>query len=179
MAETKPVEKKESWLNWLAVTTVVFSAAATLSTFRGGGLSTKAVLAQSKASDMWAFYQAKSIKEHTYRLQAENFKAQALAATGPQAEHYQAKIEEYQKEVSRYKAEKAEIEKDARKEEETRTRCQANGVMFGVAIPYLQVAIMLSALSALMKKKPLWYIGSVLGTLGVVYFVRGYWMLYH
>jgi len=40
-------EKKEPWLNYLALTTVIFAVCATLSTFKGGGFSTRSVLNQS------------------------------------------------------------------------------------------------------------------------------------
>jgi Domain of unknown function (DUF4337) len=55
-------EKKEAWLNYLALMTVIFAVCATLSTFKGGGYSTRSVMSQSQASDEWAFYQSKSIK---------------------------------------------------------------------------------------------------------------------
>jgi hypothetical protein len=60
--ESMAEEKKEPWLNYLALTTVVFAVCATLSTFKGGGFSTRSVLNQSYAADQWAYYQAKSIK---------------------------------------------------------------------------------------------------------------------
>lgn len=74
-------EKKEKWLNYLALTTVIFAVCATLSTFRGGSFSTKSVLAQSEASDQWAYYQAKSIKGYLYELQKERFELE-VKATG-------------------------------------------------------------------------------------------------
>lgn len=64
-------EKKEPWLNYLALTTVVLAVCATLSTFKGGAYSTRSVLAQSQASDYWAYYQAKSIKGYLYEMQME------------------------------------------------------------------------------------------------------------
>jgi hypothetical protein len=179
MAEPTNEQKKETWLNWLAITTIIFSAAATLSSFRGGGLSTRAVLAQSKASDNWAFYQAKSIKEHTYKLQLESMKLEAMGASGEQAAAFQKKIDEYAKEVARYKQEKADIDKEARQEEAIRNRSQDIGGFFGVAIPYLQVAITLSALAALLKKRPVWILGSGVGAVGLYYFIVGYWYFYH
>ena len=65
-------EKKETWLNYLALTTVIFAVCATLSTFKGGGYSTRSVMSQSQASDQWAFFQAKSIKAYMYQMQKEN-----------------------------------------------------------------------------------------------------------
>jgi len=52
MADEK--EKKEPWLNYLALTTVVLAVCATLSTFKGGGYSTRSVINQSHATNQWA-----------------------------------------------------------------------------------------------------------------------------
>jgi len=62
-------EKKEPWLNYLALTTVILAVCATLATFKGGGYSTRSVMSQTRASDQWAFYQAKSIKGYIYEMQ--------------------------------------------------------------------------------------------------------------
>ena len=74
-------EKKEPWLNYLALTTVIFAVCATLSTFKGGNYSTRSVLSQAQASDQWAFFQAKSIKENVYRLQLEKIQLDAKLDT--------------------------------------------------------------------------------------------------
>src|SRR5512136_522929 len=75
-------EKKEQWLNWLALSTVVFAVCATLATFKGGGYSTRAVLSQTQASDQWAFYQAKSIKGYLYEIQREKLELEREAGSG-------------------------------------------------------------------------------------------------
>ncbi len=63
-------DKKEPWLNLLALTTVILAVCATLATFKGGGHSTRTVLSQSQASDQWAYYQAKGIKGNLYEVEA-------------------------------------------------------------------------------------------------------------
>jgi len=60
---TMAEEKKETWLNYLALTTVILAVCATLSTFKGGGYSTRSVMSQTQASDQCAYFQAKSIKK--------------------------------------------------------------------------------------------------------------------
>jgi hypothetical protein len=62
-------ETREPWLNRMALSTVVLAVCATLSTFKGGGYSTQSVINQALSSDQWAFYQAKSTKQHLYELQ--------------------------------------------------------------------------------------------------------------
>ena len=39
-------DKKEPWMNWLALMTVLLAACATFATFKGGGFSTKSLLAR-------------------------------------------------------------------------------------------------------------------------------------
>ena len=73
-------EKKEPWLNLLALTTVILAVCATLATFRGGGYSTRTVLSQSHASDQWAYYQAKGIKGNLYEVEAMRLKRELQLA---------------------------------------------------------------------------------------------------
>ena len=165
-------EKKEKWLNWLALTTLIFSGAATLASFKGGGYGSTAMMSQNLASDQWAFYQAKSIKQHTYEMQREALELQALSAPEPAQEKFKETVDRYGKQVDRYKAEKADIEKMAREHEKTKAASQRYAGIFGVAVLYLQVSIMLAALSALLKKPLLWIAGFVPGLAGLVYFAN-------
>lgn len=71
-------EQKEHWLNQMALATVILAVCATLSTFRGGSFSTASVINQTLASDQWAFYQAKSTKQHLYDLQVDQMALQAM-----------------------------------------------------------------------------------------------------
>ena len=89
-AET--TEKKETWINYLAFTTVIFAALATLSTFKGGGFSSRSVVFQAQASDQWAYFQAKSIRESLYRIQKENLNLQIGLLTSNVAPEEKEKI---------------------------------------------------------------------------------------
>jgi uncharacterized membrane-anchored protein len=45
---------------------------------------------------------------------------------------------------------------------------------------FLQIAILLSSIAALMKKKPVWVLGLILGLImgafGVIYFINGFFL---
>ena len=171
-------EKKEPWLNWLALTTVVLAVCATLATFKGGGFSTRSVMSQTRASDQWSFYQAKSIKGYIYEMQKDKLELE-LKAMGPKAsaavrEDYEKKIEEYGKKIAKYEGEKAEIKKEADKYEKIRNDAQKHSQAFGIAVIFLQIAILLSSIAALVKKKLVWLLGCVVGIAGIVYFVNGF-----
>src|SRR5512135_2167629 len=99
-------EKREKWLNYLALTTVILAVCATLSTFKGGGFSTRAVMSQSQASDQWSYFQAKGIKSYLYELQKEKleFDLRMIGAKVPSqvAEEYEKKIAFYSGKIKTY-----------------------------------------------------------------------------
>ena len=173
-------EKKEPWLNYLALTTVIFAVCATLSSFKGGGFSTRSVLSQSHAANQWAYFQAKSIKGYLYELQREELelelKMSGSKVSRPVLEKYGKNIDYYSKNIKRYDEEKAQIQKDARKYEALHDDAQKHSQIFGIAVIFLQLAILLSSIAALMKKKPVWVLGLIMGVLGVTYFINGFFL---
>ena len=171
-------EKKDPWLNWLALTTVILAVCATLSTFKGGGYSTRSVLSQTQASDQWAFYQSKSIKGYLYEIQKDQLDLEAKVAPASLAAEsraeYKKRIDGYAAKIAKYDEEKKEIMAKAKGFEEIRDEAQGHSKTFGVAVIYLQIAILLSSIAALLKKKPIWLAGLVLGAIGLGYFINGF-----
>ncbi|MDE2311367.1 MAG: DUF4337 domain-containing protein [Betaproteobacteria bacterium] len=171
-------EKKEAWLNYLALTTVIFAVCATLSTFKGGGFSTRSVMSQSQASDQWAFYQSKSIKSYIYQMQKETLELKLLdlpkSAPEEVVNAHKEKIADYKKKIEKYEQEKSEIQEKAKQLESVRDESQKHSQAFGVAIIFLQISILLSSIAALLKKKMVWYGGMATGLVGLLYFVNGF-----
>jgi DNA repair ATPase RecN len=175
-------EPKEKWLNYLALTTVILAVCATLSTFKGAGYSTRAVLSQTQAANQWAYYQAKSIKGYLYEIQKEalelEYKKDKAKATGVLAAEYEKKIELYARKLKKYDEEKTVISKEAKTLESIRDDAQKHTQIFGMAVIFLQIAILLSSIAALMKKKPVWVIGISAGAVGLIYFVNGFLLFF-
>src|SRR5512137_402412 len=100
----------------MANTTVLIAVTATLSTFKGGGYSTRSLLNQTKASDQWAFYQSKSIKSYLYDMRRENLELQVASLEGQKGKDslirkYNEMADEYELKVKKYEEEKEEISK--------------------------------------------------------------------
>lgn len=169
-------EKKEPWLNYLALTTVVFAVCATLSTLKGGGYSTKSVMSQAQASDQWSYFQSKSIKGYLYELQRDKLELELKAGARSAAGEYRKKIDYYQQEITRYKGEKDEIRKKAEDFEKTRDEARIHSGAFGMAAMFLQIAILLSSIAALMKQKYFWFLGMGTGCFGLFYFLNGFFL---
>jgi hypothetical protein len=175
-------EKKEPWLNYLALATVILAVCATLSTFKGGGFSTRSVMAQSEAANQWSYFQAKSIKGNLYEVGREKL-AFELKLLGPKASKevvadYQKTMDDYAQRVARYEKEKAEIKRAAEEKEQVRDQNQKHGGQFGLAVIFLQIAILLSSIAALLKQKHIWLLGLAVGAVGMVYFVNGFYLFF-
>ena len=175
--------KKEKWLTYMALTTILIAVAATLSTFKGGGFSTRSLLNQTKASDQWAFFQAKSIKKDLYDARKENLEVQVASLEkqkGNEAlfEKYNGLIADYTQKVKTYESEKEDISKIAKGFENVRDESKKHSDKFGLAVIFLQISIVLSSIATLSKKKYVWICGLILGAIGIFYFLDGLLLFY-
>jgi hypothetical protein len=178
-------EKKEPWLNYLALATVILAVCATLATFKGGQYSTRSVLSQTQASDQWAFYQAKSVKGYIFEarkdMQTLNLQQMSSMIKDPKVlekirQDAEKNIESYKKKLEQFESEKAQIQKDAKALEAVRDEAKLHSGAFGLAIIFLQISILLSSIAALMKKKMIWYGGLIVGAAGIFFFLNGFWL---
>jgi DNA repair exonuclease SbcCD ATPase subunit len=136
-------------------------------------------MSQSQASDQWAFFQSKSIKGYVYELQREKFELDLKANKGISralAADYEKRIAAYREKIERYDKEKEEIKKKAEELEARRDAAQLHSGAFGMAAMFLQIAILLSSIAALMKKKMFWFIGMGAGSFGLLYFFNGFFL---
>jgi hypothetical protein len=174
-------EKKEKWLNYLALSTVIFAVGATLSTFKGGGYGSRALLNQTNAANQWSYYQSKSIKGYIFENQRDNLELQKEIASHTanakeEIAKYDGKIAFYDKKLKQYEEDKAEIKAKAEAFEKDRDDCQKHGGKFGLAVIFLQVTILLSSIAGLLKKKPVWYLSLAVGVVGIFFFLDGFFL---
>jgi len=111
-------------------------------------------------------------------VQRDRLELDAKGASGAQAEAIRAKAEDYGKKVARYDQEKADIQAKASNLEKERDDAMKHGAAFGVAVIYLQIAILLSSIAALLKKQPVWWLGLAIGAVGVVHFANGFLLFF-
>jgi hypothetical protein len=175
-------EKKEKWFTYMAITTILIAVAATLSTFKGGGFSTRSLLNQTLASDQWAFYQSKSIKSYIYDMRKENLEIQVASLEKQKGNEalinkFNEKIADYTEKVKTYESEKEAISKVAKNYENIRDESKLHSGKFGIAVIFLQISILLSSIATLSKKRFVWYCGLALGIIGIFYFIDGFFLL--
>ncbi len=165
----------------VALTTAVFAVVLAMASLGGNNATREMLLAQQQASDQWAFYQAKSIREHQYRAQKLRLEAD-LAERGPALkpevrQRFEALIAKFAEEEKRYNAEKKEIEKDARKHEHTRDVHRDKHPYFEYAEVLLQIAIVMSSVAILSGSRPPYHFSLVLALLGALLTLNGFTLL--
>jgi hypothetical protein len=156
-------------LRTIALSTALFAAFAAITSLEAGStanealiLKTEATALQAKASDAWAYYQAKGLKA------AIAHNAQGVYAVADKA--VPAKLTE---DEARYLKEQGEIDKQARELEHERDAKseEADHLMhqhhrFAEAVALLQVGIALGAVAALTRRRPAWWASVALGLMG-------------
>jgi hypothetical protein len=141
----------------VALSAALLAVLAAASALYAGHFANEAMIEQIKASDNWAFFQAKSIKSSV--LQSKMELLQSLGRS-PSASD-QEKIDDYAKEQK-------DISKKAKDlEAESHHHLRQHQVLARV-VTLLQISIALSAIAVLTRKKPLWYLSLVGGAAGLV-----------
>lgn len=145
-----------------------------------GKYSSRAVLLQGQESNQWAYYQAKSIKGYLYEVQHGEMELLTLQPRidAGVADKCRNLMGEYARAIKRYEGEKTEIRAKAEKLEKEKNRAQEMAGNFGYSLIFLQIAIMLSSLSAITKKTPLWYFGMAIVAGWLFFFVNAMLLFY-
>ena len=157
----KDKEKRESWTRYVSLMIVVLAVATAIGSLKSGGFGSKVMLNQSQASDAWAFYQAKTIKQRLAEMETRG-------ATGDLAARAAADVE-------RYRQEEQELLGKARGFEAGRDQAARHGPPLGFAIASLQISIALASVCLITKRRPLWLAAGILGSVGIAYLCYGLW----
>ena len=134
----------------------------------------EAVLAQTKASDQWAYFQAKSIKATVYSSQAA-----ALKSINPDlAESDQKEAARYAKEEDEISHAAKELEQQVQERGELAEKSMEHHHRFAYAVTMFQISIALSAIAALSRQKTAWYAGILISLIALLYFADGFWLFF-
>jgi hypothetical protein len=141
----------------VAVTTAIVAAGLAVVSVLGQVLTTEELLHQEKASDQWAYSQAKDIRHYTAKAVRDILRASAgkaeLAA-------------QYDADEKRYKDDTASIQEKARELERESERAGHKASRLHLGEVFFEVAIVLSSLAILSKKQSLWLIGVLSALVG-------------
>jgi len=153
----------------------------------GGGNATKEMLnANIQASDTFAFYQAKNIRQTSNQLAADQLEAFLLVNPGVSADArttIQSQIDTYRATVARYESEpatgegKQELLVKAQAYEQRRDRAAKQDPNFDYAQALYQISIVLGSVSIVAASRRLLLLGVALGVLATLLMINGFALL--
>jgi hypothetical protein len=164
----------------VALTTAVYAVLLAIASLGGNNAMEDILLAQQEATNQWAYYQAKVIREHLNRgnkLLVETQIAEPSPLKGAERDKYEALARKYADEEKRMNADKKDIEKDARKFERERDVNKAKDVYFDYAEVFLQIAIVSSSVSILAASRPMFWFSAALAVLGSLATINGFLLI--
>ena len=165
-----------------ALVTAVFAVVLAIASLGGSHAMKEMLLAQQQASDQWAYYQAKSIREHLYksqRVMLENQLDLLSQTLSPEsAEKAKASIKALADEESKFANDKKEIEQEAKKLEKERDINRSKDPYFEYAEVLLQIAIVMASVSIISASRKIFGFSVLLASLGVVMCANGYLQIF-
>jgi hypothetical protein len=163
-----PSNKKIALL--IALLALVLAFSETL----GKAAQTSALSLNIEASNLWAFFQAKTIRQTVVRTAAEQ------TAVLPSSKDSQKQIEAWKKTADRYQSEpetnegRKELAERAKAAEQKRDRAMAAYHQYELASAAVQIAIVLASAAIITGAMALTWIGVGLGVVGVVFCAIGF-----
>jgi len=174
--------KGKKFTKHVALTTAIFAVILAITSLGGNKAMKEMLLAQQQASDQWAFYQAKVIREHLYRSQKLRLELDLLERGGvmkPEArEKLELMLKKMAEEENRYATEKKEIEKEAKKLEHERDVNRSKDPCFEYGEVLLQIAIVMASISILSGSRPIFYFALVGAILGACFSLNGFLLIF-
>ncbi len=172
--------KGKTFTRRVALTTAIFAVVLAIASLGGSNAMKEMLLAQQQASDQWAFYQAKNLREHFYRGQKMRLELDLLEKDSLKPEvkkRYEELLGKMTAEEARYGTEKKEIEKEAKHLEHERDVNRAKDPYFDYAEVLLQIAIVLASIAILAHSRLMFAFSLVSATLGALLAVNGFLLL--
>jgi len=154
----------------VTVTMAILAVLVATVSLLGHRAHTEELLHQTKATDQWAYYQAKDIRRHTYELFLDETSVFALQ----NSEQVEKLKEKYTKEVERYRDEQKEIETEARQLEQEVIVAGRKANRFNLGEVFLEIALVVTSITLLTTRRSYWMMGMVFAALGMVVAATGF-----
>ncbi len=125
---------------------------------------TEEILTQTRATDQWAYYQAKNMRRNN--LEALD---QMLAALENKDTAQAEKVHQrFEQDIEKYRDQQQEIQNEARGLEQEVTHNSRRADRFDLGEVFLEVALVITSITLLTDRRIYWFAGMGFGVIGVV-----------
>jgi hypothetical protein len=154
----------ESGLKRVSFSMSVLAVLLAMVTVLGHRTHTEAILAQSRASDQWNFYQAKKIRSVNAKSAADIIASLPGTPTPAAAAATQRQLDYAEKQSKDLDVEQDKA-KDLEKEVDVAER-KASRFDLGEAM--LQIGVIITSITLLTRKQAYWHLGTLFGLAGII-----------
>ena len=144
----------------VALSMAIIAALLAIVSVLGHLLSNEELLAQQRASDQWAFYQAKDIRRYDSEIALDFLKAMKDGSLAERVQHYSENAEKYDHD-------RAEIQKEATQLQEESKLKGRQALRLETSEVFLEVGIVFASLAILTKRTIVWGTSLVSAAAGV------------
>jgi hypothetical protein len=164
--------KEDPTLAPVSLTMAVLAVLVAVVSLLGHRAHTEEVVLQAKATDQWAFYQAKNMRRHMDELFTDLTSVQA-STDAPTLSKLRDK---YAEESSRYKDDQKELEDEARNLEAEVTTERFRADRFDLAEVFLEIGLVITSITLLSGRRVFWWLGILLGIVGLAVTSTGFFV---
>ena len=180
--------------NRAALMIAILAAVLAMCGLGGGNATDDMIYNNIKASDTWAFYQAKNVRQTEYRIAADRLEVELQDPTiSPEARKAaETQLAKYRETIARYDDEpdakapqdslrgegKKQLAAQARSYERVRDRASDQDNNFDFSETFLQPAIVLGSVAILSGSRAVLTLSVVLGAVRTLLMINGYALLF-
>jgi hypothetical protein len=175
MADAQELEEASKSNRGVALLIAVLALFLAFSELGGSNADNEAIELNVEASNLWSFYQAKTIRRTSILTAAEDMEVRLLTVTDAKVrEGYEKRISDWRKTAVRYETEpetgegRQELMARAKKAESSRDVQKAKGDIFDISSALLQIGIVLASSAVITGAIALAWTAGVLGAIGFV-----------
>ena len=174
-------KSRNSFGKKVALFTAIYAVILAICALGGNNSMKEMLLAQQEASNQWAYYQAKNIREYLNKIEKDRLETQIVERGNtmkPAAlKHYKAEIQKVSAEEARLSKDKQEILVEAKKQEHERDVNRAKDPYFDFGESLLQIAIVMSSVAIIAGSRHVFFFSIGAAVLGSLITLNGFLLL--
>jgi hypothetical protein len=169
-------DKHDGLNTWIAIVVALLATFMGISKVKDDNIVQAMLQSKSDSVDRWGQYQAKSTREYLAGIRVDELKlrqADAAELSPARAKALQDSLVHWQAEGRRYEREKADVRKQAEDLEAQYDALNVHDDQFDLSDALLSVAVALLAVTALTRKKQLFFVALVFSFFGLLMGLAG------
>jgi hypothetical protein len=175
-----------------ALLIAVMAAVLAVGGLGGGNATDDMIISNIRASDTWAFYQAKNVRQTAYELEVAELESRLPQLAGAERDALETRVADYKATIARYDNEpdpeapddplrgegKRQLMAQAKAFEAARDVAVAKDDNFDLAEVALQLALVLGSVAILAGNRSVLTLSGLLGAIGAILTANGFLLLF-